>query len=102
MPVPLSHTESSVLVRGTAVYLFGGQCALPHGDPTPAASGVVQRYEARQDRWAIIGALPYRAKTVVVGAHGPWVFATTGMRDEGKDEPRARFIVNQTWRGRLP
>jgi hypothetical protein len=102
MPVPLSHTESSTLVRGPLVYLFGGQCAMPDGDPTPAASGVVQCYDTRRDRWQVVGTLPYRVKTPVVGGYGPWIFAATGMRDEGVTDPRARFIVSQTWRGRLP
>ena len=102
MPVPVSHTEGSIVVRDPKVYLFGGQQAISADDPTHAASSVVQCYDAHTDRWHIAGALPYRVKTPIVGAWGSSVFAVCGMRDVGPEDARARFIVNQSWRGQLP
>jgi len=101
MPLAVSHTESSVVAIGSVVYLFGGQCSLDPAKPGLAVSDVVQRYDAAADRWSLVGTLPYRVKTNVVGHHDTWIYSVGGQRDKGPDDARAGDVVNHCWRARL-
>jgi hypothetical protein len=101
MPLAVSHTESSVLPVDRAVYLFGGQCSIDLDGPAMGLAAAVQRYDAPADRWSLIGTLPYRVKTIVIGHYDGWVHAVGGQRDRGPRDPRPGPIVGQSWRARL-
>jgi hypothetical protein len=100
MPLAVSHTESSVVAIGGAVYLFGGQCALADA-PSLAVTDAVQRYDAAADRWTLAGTLPYRVKTNAIGYFDNWVYSVGGQRDRGPDDAFPGSIVNNCWRARL-
>ncbi len=102
MPLAVSHTESSAVTIGAAVYLFGGQCALATETPALAVTDAVQCYDAAGDRWTLAGTLPYRVKTTVIGHYDNWIYSVGGQRDHGPDDARPASIVNNCWRARLP
>ncbi|KAF9676451.1 hypothetical protein SADUNF_Sadunf08G0003400 [Salix dunnii] len=39
------------------------------------------------DTWSVIGKLPYRVKTTLVGFWNGWLYFTSGQRDRGPDDP---------------
>ena len=101
MPHAVSHTEAATFVLGGSVYLLGGQCAINPSNEM-GLSAVIQKYDARLDEWAIVGTLPYRAKTCVTGHHDGWIYIVGGQRDRGATDARPGQFVNQAWRARLP
>ena len=101
MPFAASHTESSALVMDGAVYLFGGQCALGADTAELAVTDAVQRYDAEADRWTLVGTLPYRVKTAVVGRVDNWIYAVGGQRDRGPEDARPGSVVNNCWRAQF-
>ncbi|KAJ6892788.1 hypothetical protein NC651_025868 [Populus alba x Populus x berolinensis] len=51
--------------------------------------------------WSVIGKLPYRVKTTLVGFWNGWLYFTSGQRDRGPDDPApkkviCRYLENQT------
>jgi len=100
MRLAVSHTESSIIVLGSVVYLLGGQCALNAANDM-GVSAVIQKYDARRDEWSIAGTLPYRVKTCVAGHHDGWICIVGGQRDRGPTDARPGPFINQAWRARV-
>jgi len=101
MPLAASHTESSAVVIDGAVYLIGGQCAIGADTAELAVTDAVQRYDAEADRWTLVGTLPYRVKTAVVGRVDNWIYAVGGQRDRGPEDARPGSVVNNCWRAQF-
>jgi N-acetylneuraminic acid mutarotase len=101
MPLPVSHTESSVIVCGHELYFFGGQSHLER-DTGMAMVPAVLRYDVRTDRWSRAGTLPYGIKLTVCGWWNGSVFVVSGQRDLGPDDPRPGRVTANVWRARLP
>ncbi len=100
MPIPTSHTESSVIVLGEQVLLLGGYI---HQDPRTYAmtlTDVIQRFDTRSRTWTLVGRLPYRVKTTLAAYHGGWMYAMTGQRDLDEDDPSPGAIEARAWRAR--
>ncbi len=98
MPVPVSHTESSVVVVNRTILLVGGYTFKDPHTYRMELTNVVQRYDPQTQSWTIVGALPYRIKTTVAAYHDGWLYAMTGQRDHGDDDPTPGAIDARAWR----
>lgn len=98
LSLPASHTEFSVLVKGHRVVLFGGQ---HHRDPETkvmSLTDAIQSFDTRANRCEVIGALPYRVKTNLVGFWDGVLTSSCGQRDRGRNDATPGSIVSHTWR----
>lgn len=51
--------------------------------------------------WSVIGKLPYRVKTTLVGFWDGWLYFTSGQRDKGPDDPAPKKVIGEMWRTKL-
>jgi N-acetylneuraminic acid mutarotase len=102
MPVAVSHTEFSTLQEGNRLVLFGGQHAKDRDARVLKLTDAIQCYDAERDAWKVVGTLPYRVKTNVIGRHDGWIYSALGQRDRGPGDAAAGEIVAHTWRARMP
>ncbi|KAJ6767501.1 GALACTOSE OXIDASE/KELCH REPEAT PROTEIN [Salix koriyanagi] len=51
--------------------------------------------------WSVIGKLPYRVKTTLVGFWNGWLYFTSGQRDRGPDDPAPKKVIADMWRTKL-
>lgn len=51
--------------------------------------------------WKVLGKLPYRVKTTLVGFWNGWLYFTSGQRDKGPDDPSPRKVIGEMWRTKL-
>lgn len=54
-----------------------------------------------KQKWKVIGKLPYRVKTTLVGFWNGWLYFTSGQRDKGPDDPAPRKVIGEMWRTKL-
>ena len=52
-------------------------------------------------QWSVVGKLPYRVKTTLVGFWDGWLYFTSGQRDKGPDDPAPRKVIGEMWRTKL-
>ena len=52
-------------------------------------------------KWYVIGKLPYRVKTTLVGYWDGNLYFTSGQRDKGPDDPAPRKVIAEMWRTKL-
>jgi N-acetylneuraminic acid mutarotase len=95
MPVVCSHAEGATIVDGDRVLLLGGQIA------SLRLTDVVQAFDTREERWQIVGRLPYRLKTAVATLYEGFVYVSCGQRDAGPKDSRPSAIMAATWRAPL-
>ncbi|XP_038717850.1 kelch repeat-containing protein At3g27220 isoform X1 [Tripterygium wilfordii] len=53
------------------------------------------------EKWSVIGKLPFRVKTTLVGYWNGWLYFTSGQRDRGPDNPAPRKVIGEMWRTKL-
>lgn len=51
--------------------------------------------------WSVIGRMPFRMKTTLVGFWDGWLYFTSGQRDRGPHDPSPKRVVGSTWRTKL-
>jgi hypothetical protein len=51
--------------------------------------------------WSVIGRLPFRIKTTLVGYWDGWLYFTSGQRDKGPKDPSPKKVVGCMWRTKL-
>ncbi|HVQ38463.1 MAG TPA: hypothetical protein VMS31_13065, partial [Pyrinomonadaceae bacterium] len=96
-----SHTEFSVIVRGPSIIISGGSRYKHPETFQIALTDVIQKFDTRNEKWSLVGHLPFRVKTTLTGFHKGWLYASAGQRDHGPDDPRPGMIENGAWRARL-
>lgn len=52
-------------------------------------------------KWSVIGKLPFRVKTTLVGFWNGWLYFTSGQRDKGPDDPSPKKVIGEMWRTKL-
>ncbi|GFY97322.1 Galactose oxidase/kelch repeat superfamily protein [Actinidia rufa] len=52
-------------------------------------------------KWSVVGKLPYRVKTTLVGFWNGWLYFTSGQRDRGPDDPAPKKVLGEMWRTKL-
>ncbi|GJN02516.1 hypothetical protein PR202_ga19876 [Eleusine coracana subsp. coracana] len=72
----------------------------PNLDPLYLSVLEEVRYVDMQE-WTVIGRLPFRIKTTLVGYWDGWLYFTSGQRDKGPKDPSPKKIVGSMWRTNL-
>ncbi|CAI0456837.1 unnamed protein product [Linum tenue] len=85
MPKPNSHIECAWAVVNNSIIIAGG---------------TTEKHPNFQS-WSVIGKLPYRVKTALVGYWDGWLYFTSGQRDRGPDNPQPQKVIGETWRTKL-
>ncbi|CAI9280811.1 unnamed protein product [Lactuca saligna] len=49
-------------------------------------------------KWSVVGKLPFRVKTTLVGFWDGWLYFTSGQRDRGVDDPTPKKVIGEMWR----
>jgi glycosyltransferase involved in cell wall biosynthesis len=101
MPVAASHLDFATLVHDDRILLFGGQIYKHPERFYLKLTNAIQAYDAAADRWSIVGYLPNRLKTPVVGQFGDSLFVTTGQRSVLPDGESPGPITADTWKTSL-
>lgn len=101
LPVATSHSDFATVIAGDRILLLGGQIYKHPEKFYLRLSDVIQAYDIGENRWEIVGHLPYRLKIPVVGAFGGRLFVTTGQRGKGDGEGPGP-ITSNTWTAPLP
>ena len=102
MPVPVSHTEYTVIHYDSKILLVGGQIERNPKTKKVQISDAIQAYDPLRDRWDILGKLPYRSKEVVTAYNDGYIYFTTGQRDKGPFNPLpAKEFDHSLWRAKL-
>jgi hypothetical protein len=52
-------------------------------------------------KWSVIGRLPFRIKTTLVGYWDGWLYFTSGQRDKGPKDPSPKKVVGCMFRTKL-
>ncbi|KAL2944382.1 hypothetical protein RDABS01_032729 [Bienertia sinuspersici] len=64
-------------------------------------NGEIFRFDLDTLKWSVVGKLPYRIKTTLVGFWNGWFYFTSGQRDKGPHDPAPRKIIGEIWRTKL-
>lgn len=102
MPIPVSHTDVSVVVLDRIVHVLGGQVHKARETFVLSLTDAVQSYDIDADSWQLTTYLPRRTKTLVCGRSGRVVTCTTGQQDQGAHSDAPGAIVGTTWRWTVP
>ena len=57
--------------------------------------------EPHLQEWSVIGRLPFRIKTTLVGYWDGWLYFTSGQRDKGPKDPSPKKVVGCMFRTKL-
>lgn len=101
MPKPDSHIEFAWAIVNRSIVVVGGTT-----EKHPETKRMVlnrEVFELNLDtlKWSVIGKLPYRVKTTLVGFWNGWLYFTSGQRDKGPDDPSPKKVVGDMWRTHL-
>ena len=102
MPIPVSHTDASVVVLDRIVHVFGGQVHKAKGTFALSLTDAVQSYNIAADNWQLTSYVPRRTKTLVCGRAGRVITCTTGQQDQGAHSDVPGAIVGETWCWTVP
>ncbi|KAI7735822.1 hypothetical protein M8C21_017106 [Ambrosia artemisiifolia] len=93
MPKPDSHIEFAWVVVNNSI---------KHPDTKKMILvGEVFQFQLDTLKWAVVGKLPYRVKTTLVGFWDGWLYFTSGQRDRGPDDPTPKKVIGEMWRTKL-
>lgn len=101
MPKPDSHIEFAWTVVNNSIVIVGGTTEKHPVTKRMILVGEVFRFNLDTLKWSVIGRMPYRIKTTLVGFWNGWLYFTSGQRDRGPDDPSPRLVVGSMWRTKL-
>ncbi|GAA0143513.1 hypothetical protein LIER_04181 [Lithospermum erythrorhizon] len=102
MPKPDSHIEFAwAFVNKNSVVIVGGTTEKHPETKKMTLIGEIFHFEFDTQKWSVIGKLPYRVKTTLVGFWKGWLYFTSGQRDKGPEDPSPRKVLGETWRTKL-
>ncbi|CAL1391508.1 unnamed protein product [Linum trigynum] len=101
MPKPNSHIECAWAVVNNSIIIAGGTTEKHPQTKRMMLVGEVFQFHLDSLSWSVIGKLPYRVKTTLVGYWDGWLYFTSGQRDRGPDNPQPQKVIGETWRTKL-
>lgn len=51
--------------------------------------------------WSVVGKMPFRVKTTLVGFWDGYLYFTSGQRDRGPHDPSPKKVIASMWRTKL-
>ncbi|KAD4889447.1 hypothetical protein E3N88_21520 [Mikania micrantha] len=101
MPKPNSHIEFAWVVVNNSIVIAGGTTEKHPDTKKMILVGEVFQFQLDKLKWSVVGKLPYRVKTTLVGFWDGWLYFTSGQRDRGPDDPTPRKVIGEMWRTKL-
>ncbi|KAF3789757.1 Kelch repeat-containing protein [Nymphaea thermarum] len=101
MPKPDSHIEFAWILRNNSIVIVGGTTEKHPVTKKMMLVGEVFRLRLDTLEWSVIGRMPFRDKTVLVGYWNGWLYFNSGQRDRGPDDPSPKLVIGSTWRTKL-
>ncbi|KNA10430.1 hypothetical protein SOVF_144480 [Spinacia oleracea] len=101
MPKPDSHIEFAWTIVNHSIIIAGGTTDKHPNTKKMILNGEIFRFDLDTLKWSVIGKLPYRVKTTLVGFWDGWFYFTSGQRDKGPDDPAPRKVIGEIWRTKL-
>ncbi|KAK8947992.1 Kelch repeat-containing protein [Platanthera guangdongensis] len=119
MPKPDSHIEFAWKVVNNSVIIAGGTTEKHPVSKKMVLVGEVFQFNLgtlrlrntdvleaesvlrNMQEWSVIGRLPFRIKTTLVGFWDGWLYFTSGQRDKGPGDPSPKKVVGCMWRTKL-
>ncbi|KAK8928303.1 Kelch repeat-containing protein [Platanthera zijinensis] len=101
MPKPDSHIEFAWKVVNNSVIIAGGTTEKHPVSKKMVLVGEVFQFNLGTLEWSVIGRLPFRIKTTLVGFWDGWLYFTSGQRDKGPGDPSPKKVVGCMWRTKL-
>ncbi|WOL14349.1 kelch repeat-containing protein [Canna indica] len=101
MPKPDSHIEFAWVSVNNSIIIAGGTTEKHPITKKMVLVGEVFRFNLDTLEWSVIGRMPFRIKTTLVGYWNGWLYFTSGQRDKGPDNPSPKKVVGCMWRTKL-
>ncbi|KEH28596.1 putative kelch-type beta propeller [Medicago truncatula] len=101
MPKQNSHIEFAWVLVNNSIVIAGGTTEKHPETKKMVLNGEVFQFNLNTLKWSVIGKLPYRVKTTLVGFWNGWLYFTSGQRDKGPDDPSPKKVVGDMWRTKL-
>ncbi|KAF8390604.1 hypothetical protein HHK36_025131 [Tetracentron sinense] len=101
MPKPDSHIEFAWVIVNNSIIIMGGTTEKHPVTKKMILVGEVFQFQLDTLKWLVVGKLPYRVKTTLVGFWDGWLYFTSGQRDRGPDDPAPKKVIGEMWRTKL-
>ncbi|GMN67309.1 hypothetical protein TIFTF001_036369 [Ficus carica] len=101
MPKPDSHIEFAWVIVNNSIVLVGGTTEKHPVTKKMVLVGEIFQFNLNKLEWSVIGKLPFRVKTTLVGFWDGWLYFTSGQRDKGPDDPSPKKVIGEMWRTKL-
>lgn len=101
MPKPDSHIEFAWTVVNNSIVIVGGTTEKNPVTKKMTLVGEIFQFNLNTLKWSVIGKLPFRVKTTLVGFWNGWLYFTSGQRDKGPDNPQPKKVIGELWRTKL-
>ncbi|XP_020253400.1 LOW QUALITY PROTEIN: kelch repeat-containing protein At3g27220-like [Asparagus officinalis] len=101
MPKPDSHIEFAWKMVNNSIIIAGGTTEKHPITKKMVLVGEVFRFNLDTMEWSVVGRMPFRIKTTLVGYWDGWLYFTSGQRDRGPDDPSPKKVVGCVYRTKL-
>ncbi|XP_020578062.1 kelch repeat-containing protein At3g27220-like isoform X1 [Phalaenopsis equestris] len=101
MPKPNSHIEFAWKFVNNSIIIVGGTTEKHPVTKKIVLVGEVFQFNLSTMEWSVIGRMPFRMKTTLVGFWNGWLYFTSGQRDKGPNDPSPKKVVGCMWRTKL-
>ncbi|KAL2516124.1 Galactose oxidase/kelch repeat superfamily protein [Forsythia ovata] len=101
MPKPDSHIEFAWAIVNNSIVIVGGTTEKHPVTKKMTLVGEIFQFQLDTQKWLVIGKLPYRVKTTLVGFWNGMLHFTSGQRDKGPDDPKPKKVIGEMWRTKL-
>ncbi|KAL5998165.1 hypothetical protein ACLOJK_009103 [Asimina triloba] len=102
MPKPDSHIEFAWVIVNNSIVIAGGTTQNHPVTKKMVLNGELFRFRLDTLEWSVIGKLPFRIKTTLVGFWDGWLYFTSGQRDKGPDDPAPKKVIGSVRTAALP
>ncbi|KAJ8770596.1 hypothetical protein K2173_018087 [Erythroxylum novogranatense] len=101
MPKPDSHIEFAWAIVKNSIVIAGGTTEKHPVTKKMVLVGEIFQFNLNTMKWSLVGKLPFRVKTTLVGFWKGWLYFTSGQRDKGPDDPSPKKVIGEMWRTKL-
>ncbi|KAI5336464.1 hypothetical protein L3X38_015731 [Prunus dulcis] len=95
MPKPDSHIEFAWVVVNNSIVIVGGTTEKHPVTKKMTLVGEIFQFNLNTLNWSVLGKLPFRVKTTLVGFWNGWLYFTSGQRDKGPENPAPKKVIGR-------
>ncbi|KAF6161396.1 hypothetical protein GIB67_009275 [Kingdonia uniflora] len=101
MPKPDSHIEFAWAIVNNSIIIVGGTTDKHPVTKKMILVGEVFQFHLDTLKWSVVGKMPFRVKTTLVGFWDGWLYFTSGQRDRGPNDPAPKKVIKDMFRTKL-